>query len=903
MPNDTPPPAHSARFDDISKWSDSLVWFGLALVIGLGSTALLFVDFVRNDEERVALHVERGLEALVAFAVQPFLAPLMQQLNDTMVGLQTAIHSGRPLNQQLLDEYLWDTPPFGLETTSLEYLARTGPEFSDPYSTALATPETAGFPIVEQTADGLRQAPPRAEYFPVLLEAFPEQRRSTLGLDRTNDELYRLALLQARDSGMITVYSQFPLPGTAVQEQTAFYVLPVYVNGSVPATLEERRRSLSGIISLATYVPADDVFALLFKDVQGILTTYFPESADLDSNPEFAFIQQLRQNNQAARVDYVTQGLPFTALGVASPALRVALSTNQRWWALGSGLLLTACIGLMLLWLRNQSKYIKALVSARTRDLQERTDALGAANSALQQSETRYRMLAEHATDVIYTCDLKGVYTYVSPGIRQQRGFAADEFIGKPLNIHLPDESILLLREMLAEGTDLVALESSSAPLHFEDSLEYQARCKDGSLKWLETTLTLLRDADGKASGFLGVTRDISERKLAEHEHEALEEALKQSQKMDAIGTLAGGIAHDFNNLLTAIFGYADILRSQVGHNPAAEESIGIIEKAATRASDLTRQLLGFARKGRFQAVQVNLNDTLTDVIALLKSSVDKNITIVRNLSTRPPTVIGDPDQLGHLFLNLGINARDAMPEGGTLTFSSEIVGLDAGFCRLHPELRPGRYNLVTVADTGIGISKEDLSRIFEPFFTKKAQGKGTGLGLAMVYGGVTSHGGSVLVDSEPGRGSVLRVYLPYTQGELVVPPVEKPVHLARGQGTIVVVDDEEAVRNLARSMLSELGYTVVVAQDGVAGVEVFRRHPETALVIVDMVMPNMDGYQCIEALKAIDPAVRVILTTGYSREALGENLNRPEIRGFLPKPWNRQQLSTMVADALTPAE
>lgn len=892
----TPPP-----FDDISKWSDSLVWFAMALVIGLGSTMLLFLHFSRADQQRVATHVERGLEVLAEFASQPFLEPFMVALDTAMIGLQTAIHSGRPLSQELLDEYLWDPAPIGLHTTSLEYLARTGPEFADPYSGMLATPETAGFPIVEQTEQGLQQATPRAEHFPVLLEAFPQQPRATLGLDRSNDELYRLALLQARDSGIITVYSHFPIPGIGPQEHNAFYFLPVYVNGVLPTTVEERRRNFTGVISAATYVPASDLAAVLSNDVEGILTTYFPESADLYSNPDYAFIQRLLEDNQAAQTNYVVRGIPFTALGVASDALRITLSTNVRWWALFIGLLMTASIGSILLWLRNQSKHIKTLVSMRTRDLQERTDALRVAHTALQKSETRYRMLADNASDVIYTCDLNGIYTYVSPGLIQQRGFSPDEFIGQALNIHLPDASIVLLREMLREGTDLIALESSTAPVHFEDSLEYQALCSNGELKWLETTLTLLRDADGGAKGFLGVTRDISERKLAEQEHQTLEEAFRQAQKMEAIGRLAGGIAHDFNNLLTAIFGYADILRSQVGNRTDAQESIGIIEKAATRASDLTRQLLGFARKGRFQSLQVNLNESIAEVIALLKSTIDKNITIASQLSATPPMVVGDPDQLGHLFLNLGINARDAMPQGGSLMFSSAIVALDAEFCRWQPTLQPGQYCLVTVTDTGLGITKDDIGRIFEPFFTNKEQGKGTGLGLAMVYGVATSHCGAVLVDSEPGHGSVFRVYLPYTSRPAVVPPVDKPVQLIRGHGTIVVIDDEEVVRNLVRSMLGELGYTVLVAEDGVAGVELYRRHPETTLVIVDMLMPNLNGYQCIEALKAINPNVRVILATGYSREALGENLNKPEIRGFLPKPWTRQQLSSLVNEALTP--
>jgi PAS domain S-box-containing protein len=902
MPHSDNAPAPPATQGEISKWSDSLVWFALSVLIGLGSTALLFGYFVRAEEERVSVQLEDGLEVLVGFASQPFLEPLLLELNGTLIGLQTELHSGTPLSQELLEEYLWDSPMLGLETTSLEYLSRRSDAIEDPYSAALSTPETANFPILEQTPQGLREAAPREEYFPVMLEAAPQQRHSVLGLDRSNDELYRLAMLQARDSGMIGVYSQFPVQDIGQQEQFSFYFLPVYAGGTTPATVAARRDNLRGFISAATYVAGANIFPFLSEDVQGVMSTYFPQAPELDTHPDYAFIQQLLQSGAAHRIDYVIQGLPFTVIGVASDALRIKLATTARWWALGIGLLLTSMLSSMLLWLRKQSRYVKNLVIARTRDLQQRTNALGEANTALRQSETRYRMLADNASDVIFTCDLDGNYTYISPAVAQQRGYQPAELLGRPITVHLPADAVRLVRHKLAESKAAIVGNDGKSQEQFDASFELQGNCKDGTLKWLETTFSLLLDSAGQASGILGVTRDISERKLAEREHEALEEAWRQAQKMEAIGTLAGGIAHDFNNLLTAIFGYADILRSQIGRNGAAEESIGIIEKAAKRASDLTSQLLGFARKGRFQAVQVNLNDTIAEVTSLLKSTVDKKIDIVQNLSTRKPFVVGDPSQLSHLFLNLGINARDAMPQGGALSFKLEITELSSEFCRLHPELEPGPYNLVTVADTGTGIAKENLGRIFEPFFTSKEQGKGTGLGLAMVYGVATGHGGTVLVESEPGRGTTFRVYLPWVAGAGVA-AVERPEPLITGNATLLLVDDEENIRNVAQTMLAQLGYTVMVAEDGAAGVALYRRHVATIdLVIVDMIMPNMSGTQCIEELKNIDPAVKVILATGYSRETLGENINRDEIVGFLQKPYTKQQLSSVVARSLQKA-
>ncbi|MDY6982300.1 MAG: PAS domain S-box protein, partial [Pseudomonadota bacterium] len=608
------------------------------------------------------------------------------------------------------------------------------------------------------------------------------------GLDRASDAMHRLAMLQARDSGQVVMLTRFPMESAAGARMEAAagapeteeadllvtqYYLAVYESGTTPATPEARRAEFTGLLAATSYQGSEELFALLSPTMQGIEAAYFPDSPLFDSDSDFADVRALVADDAVAIARYVIPpGLSFMVAGRASPRLADVLATSTRWWVLCIGLLLTAWFASMSLWFRNQSKRIKALVIVRTRDLTERTAALAAVNQALSESESRYRMLADNATDVIYTCDLDGRYTYVSPSVEVQRGFKPDELVGMPIVDLLPEHERRHVQARYAQlrnaAREPAARTAGEQPR--DNKIEFQGYCKDGSLRWLETTVSILYAADGRPSGVLGVSRDISERKRAEKEKEQLEEAYRQAQKMEAIGTLAGGIAHDFNNLLTGIYGYADILKSQVGANPGAHESIDVIEKAATRAKDLTSQLLGFARKGGMESVIVDLNDSVREVISLLSRTINRNITIQRQFSTRKPTVQGDSGQLAHLLLNLGINARDAMPDGGTLTFSVSVDELDEQFCRAHSEIAPGTYCHIRVTDTGIGMDKAKMARIFEPFFTDKERGKGTGLGLAMVYGVTRSHGGIVTVESEPGRGTTFHVYVPFKTADVSSP-------------------------------------------------------------------------------------------------------------------------------------
>ncbi|HEY5995672.1 MAG TPA: response regulator, partial [Candidatus Deferrimicrobiaceae bacterium] len=320
------------------------------------------------------------------------------------------------------------------------------------------------------------------------------------------------------------------------------------------------------------------------------------------------------------------------------------------------------------------------------------------------------------------------------------------------------------------------------------------------------------------------------------------------------------------------------------------------------RASRLTSQLLGFARKGKNRAVPVDLHKMISGTIALLDRTLDKKITIVSRFFPEPLATVGDPAQIDQVLMNLAMNACDAMPWGGELCFETEYFEFDEAWCRAHRGARIGRYSAIYVSDSGVGISPEVIGRIFEPFFTTKELGKGTGLGLAMVFGIVKNHGGYIDVESPPGCGAVFKLYFPYTERAEKAAEERSAGSLVLGtaRGRILLIDDQDEVRDVCSAMLGTLGYEVVTASDGLEAVEIYgRRAQEFDLVIVDMVMPNLSGRDCFRRLRLIRPDVRALLSTGYSREGVVEETMREGISGFIQKPYRLEQLARAVEEAL----
>lgn len=391
------------------------------------------------------------------------------------------------------------------------------------------------------------------------------------------------------------------------------------------------------------------------------------------------------------------------------------------------------------------------------------------------------------------------------------------------------------------------------------------------------------------------------ERLNEEKEKEALKEQLFQTQKLEAIGTLAGGIAHDFNNMLQGILGYAAYLKMKVPAEDPMYEPLSVIEHSAERAADLTKKLLGFARKGKYIAEPLNLNAIVENAAAIIARTFDRKIKTETALNPGLWTIEGDKSQIEHVVLNLCLNSRDAMPEGGTLRIETSNAEITKE-TKPHGYMKEGKYAVIKVIDTGTGMDEEIRKRIFEPFFTTKEVGKGTGMGLPMAYGVVKNHNGFITVDSAPGKGSTFTIYLPATEKKAEKEAsVSKPLH--KGKGTILIIDDEEIVRNVARDILHELGYDVLLASSGKEGVKIYADKKNAIdLVILDMIMPEMGGKETFKKLKEINPDVKILISSGYSKDSHEEVILDAGEAGFIQKPYNINAIAEIMKEVLSTA-
>jgi signal transduction histidine kinase/ActR/RegA family two-component response regulator len=414
---------------------------------------------------------------------------------------------------------------------------------------------------------------------------------------------------------------------------------------------------------------------------------------------------------------------------------------------------------------------------------------------------------------------------------------------------------------------------------------------KDGSTFWVSLNAQYVRAEDGRVTGTEGVVRDISDRRR-------LEAQLHQAQKMEAVGRLAGGIAHDFNNLLTVIQGYAEMLAESLKGDVEKDESVGEIMKAAQRAAALTRQLLAFSRQQVLEMQVLDLGAVVAETEKMLHRLIGEDVvvTVVRHPDL--DRVKADPGQVTQVLLNLAVNARDAMPEGGRLTIEVSNLLLEAPLEGAPEPIPPGKYVSISVADTGCGMDAETLGHIFEPFFTTKERGKGTGLGLATVYGIVRQSGGYVAVRSAPGAGTTLRTYWPQCDEPVKAVPGTS-IHSLRGTETVLVVEDDPSVRSIAQVVLRKHGYTVLVAGNGHEALELLSRAPRPVQVLLaDVVMPEMNGRDLASRISATHPSVKTVLMSGYAAEVL-TRLEEAGVDGFLPKPFSERTLAAKIREVL----
>lgn len=507
---------------------------------------------------------------------------------------------------------------------------------------------------------------------------------------------------------------------------------------------------------------------------------------------------------------------------------------------------------------------------------------------ALQQSEERFKSLSENAPIIIIALDESGIITYANPAWTAILGYTREDALDKPFD-HFIDEdakkSFRQLFEKLIHGSSSV------------EERNIKLTHKTGVIKNFDITAAVNSDEEGRVTGIICIARDITE-------EGRLQEQLFQSQKMEAIGTLAGGIAHDFNNLLMGMQANLSLMRLEIEQMPSLQNKLKRIEDQIQNGSSLTRQLLGYARKGKYVVSVIDTHQLIEETLHVVQRT-NKNILVHRDLNADPALIKADKGQLELVLLNLFVNAVDAMPKGGNLTVSTFNTDLSVSTGRW-PELEPGRYIEIHVADTGTGMDQSTMDRIFEPFFTTKEIGRGTGLGLASVYGVVKNHHGDIHVSSALEQGSTFVLMFPAADHPTIQHPrpnITEPTHCANGR-QILLVDDEAPILKYMGEMIQTLGYSVLLADSGKNAIKIYEsNYKKIDLVILDMIMPEMDGSEVFRILKAINPQVKVIIASGYGLNEQSEAVMGQGPHLMLNKPFTRDELSRCIEKLLSVCE
>jgi len=532
-------------------------------------------------------------------------------------------------------------------------------------------------------------------------------------------------------------------------------------------------------------------------------------------------------------------------------------------------------------------------VLERTAELEKLTTALltrigmhEQTENELRQSEERFRLLVEGAKDyAIFMLNPEGRVVSWNAAAERIYGFTAEEAIGSSLSRFHPPE------DQHAE-TPQYALEQAAATGRFEEE-NWRTR-KDGQRFWASTVTTALRDERGNLRGFSRITRDVTERRELEHR-------LRHAQKLEAIGRLAGGVAHEFNNSATAILGYSSLVIDQAQDNQQLRHYAEEIHKAGQRAASVTRQLLAFSRQQILQPTMLSLNEVVADIEKMLRGLIGEDIRLLTTLDPYLGVVKADSGEMEQVIINLVLNARDAMPDGGVMHIETSNVEVDHVFAAENPDMAPGPHVRLRVTDTGIGLDKQTAAHIFEPFFTTKPVGQGTGLGLSTVYGTVKRSGGGILVFSEPGRGATFEIYLPRLEQALVKPAILFPRRKPDGGSeTILIVEDDSSLRWLTVQILTQFGYTVLEAGDGSQALALAEeRAGNIDILLTDVVMPGCNGRQLARQVEQLYPQIKVLLMSGYTAEIVAQQDGKEIALAFLEKPFTPEELGLKVREVL----
>jgi len=500
-----------------------------------------------------------------------------------------------------------------------------------------------------------------------------------------------------------------------------------------------------------------------------------------------------------------------------------------------------------------------------------------------EEARIRLATAVEQAVDGIVITDIEGTIQYVNPAYETITGYSRDEAIGlKPTLLRGEDEEL---------ATQQGIIETLSHRERWSGHLVKKR--KDGETYEEDVTVAPVLDPQGKTVNFVIIKRDVTK-------EASLQKQLLQAQKMEAIGTLAGGVAHDFNNILQVALGYSELLLSDEQLSTRSRSDLQKVYDSAKRGADLVQRLLTFSRKAEIKPQPLNLNRRITDLRKMLERTIPKMVQIELVLDKGIFNINADPTQLDQVLMNLAVNARDAMPDGGRLIIKTTNIVLDEEYARTHLEASPGQYVLLTVSDNGSGMDKETLEHVFEPFYTTKGQGEGTGLGLATVHGIMKQHGGHIRCYSELGHGTVFRIYFPALMSDEELEQVTVGEMPPGGSETILLVEDEELIRGLGSRILTKAGYNVITASNGKEALEVYQMKSEQIdLVVLDLIMPEMGGKKCLEALSKFDSSVMVVIASGYSANAMSKESLVSAAKGFVDKPYNIRQMLAVVRDVL----
>ncbi|WP_129126569.1 CHASE domain-containing protein [Geomonas oryzae] len=702
----------------------------------------------------------------------------------------------------------------------------------------------------------------------IYLEPFDWRNRRAFGFDMFSEPVRREAMEQARDRGEAAVTS----PVVLVQEiekdtqKGILMYMPVYRQGAAIATVAQRRDALKGFV----YSPIrmlDFMSANFPKGSSDIGFRIFTEKSE---NPGAMLFDSTAAWKTKVPSDYrsdLTTSLTVHRFGRdwlfsfhSLPAFAMEQRRGQSRGYLAGGLTVSLLLTVIAFMLR--SAHASAIAAAQ----------------AINESRERYRKISEDSPAYISTTLPDGTITYANPALAAGTGMTQAEMIGKNfLDFLLPE-----YREQVRRAL------SATSPENPTCTTEQALNGPDGSVSWHQWTNRAIFDEQRGLIGFQAVGQDITERKRAEEERARLEQQMVHAQKMESLGVLAGGVAHDFNNILMAIIGNVDLSLMALPDDSPVVANLNRIQQAATRAADLAKQMLAYSGKGRFFVGPVDLNRVVKDLEHILEGSLSDRTGLELELHIPLPDIEADVTQIQQILMNLVMNASEAIGDGrGEIVITTGVMEMDRTSLKdvlLGEQMEEGNYVFLEVSDNGCGMEREMVAKIFDPFFTTKFTGRG--LGLAAVHGIVRGHKGGIKVYSEPGKGSVFRVLFPQSHA----PGEEKgaPSPAAdgwQGEGKVLLVDDEEVVRSIASALLTELGYTPLLAESGEEALALYRDTKGIQAVILDLTMPHMDGEACFRALRLLDPEVKVIMSSGFSEHDVVEKFNGG-LAGFIQKPY-----------------